>query len=121
MSDWKVYHLTDAAGASTIMQDGFRDDEGSIGMTSIWLLGVLVSNEPLAAADGRHVLEVVVPDGTLLEHHLVEKDDDGHRQWCVPAAVLNACPRRRLDSAEADRVTRGSHLDSEALPDRGRQ
>jgi hypothetical protein len=112
----KLYHVTDAAEADAIGRDGFRDAEGSFGPTSLWLLGVFVSDEPLAVAEGDHVIEVVLPDSTPLEPHLVGQGE-GYREWCVPAAVLNGCHRRRLDMAEVD--ARSADLFEKFLRTRG--
>jgi len=100
----KLYHVTDIAGADTVVRDGFRDEEGSFGIASIWLLGVFVSDEPLTVyetPDADHLIEVVLPDGTTLEHELPE-DGKGYREWCLPAQLLNQWPRRRLDMADVE-------------------
>jgi hypothetical protein len=100
----KVYHVAHTAAADEIMRHGFRDIETSVGTTPLWLAGVFVSDEPLAVTEGDDVIEVVLPDSTPLENELVEADR-GYREWCVPAAVLNGCHRRRLDRAEVDART----------------
>jgi hypothetical protein len=112
----KVYHVAHTAAADEIMRHGFRDIETSVGTTPLWLAGVFVSDEPLAVTEGDDVIEVVLPDSAPLENELIEADR-GYREWCVPAAVLNQCPRRRLDMAEVD--ARSADLFEEFLRTRG--
>jgi hypothetical protein len=112
----KLYHVAPTTAADEIMRHGFRDIEISVGTTPLWLAGVFVSDEPLAVTEGEDVIEVVLPESTPLENELVEADK-GYREWCMPAAVLNGCHRRRLDMAEVD--ARSADLFEKFLRTRG--
>lgn len=97
-----LFHKTSAAAAPKILSGGFIDAEGSFGMVGLDepLRGVWVSDLPLHAGNGMHdpddpvLLEVTldVPEPNLAAYEVREdwgNDSFSHREWCVPAALLN--------------------------------
>lgn len=101
-----LFHTTDAA--ETILREGFRDGEGSYGLVSSWLQGVFLSDVPASVSDGatgEQVIEVTLPIGLDLSEHEIIEEHKGYREWCIPAAVLNASGiLRLLTEDEADDV-----------------
>ena len=84
------YHRTPAAQA--IVSGGFRDATGSYGF-GIMLTGVWLADQPLDSnegAKGEELLEVSVPDEVDLSGFEFIEDEKGYREWCVPAALINA-------------------------------
>lgn len=86
-----VYHRT-PAGAS-ILQEGFRDGEGTYGLAPGLVRGVFVSNLPAdvsEGAKGKDLLRIQIEDAGLERFEII--DAAGHsafREWCIPAAILN--------------------------------
>lgn len=93
-----VYHRTDHAEA--IMREGFRD--GSYMLSIGEQRGVFVSaDSPLdenEGACGDTVLVIEVPERLFVDYEWVQ--DIGYREAMIPAAKLNACPRRALTADE---------------------
>ena len=107
MHEGPLFHTTDAAQA--ILKSGFRDGTGSYGLASTTLTGVFVSNQPLTVnegASGEEVLEIVLPDGVDLSDfdELIE-ELTSHREWIIPADVLNRGQIRLLSEEEIDQLT----------------
>ena len=95
----KLYHTTDAAEAIPIL-DGdapFHDDRYRLG--GLTLVGVIVSDRPLDANEGRpgeDVFEVTISDDLDLDEYEIVEEGKPYREWIVPAKVLNQFPRRLL-------------------------
>jgi hypothetical protein len=71
------------------------------------LTGVFVSDRPVDANAGAHgdVLMQLQVDGRRIRSFEVVEMDKGYREWCLPAALLNATSSPRiLTEAEADRL-----------------
>ena len=95
----KLYHVTTAEAARSIMREGFRDSAGYY-MTDIWLEGIWLSDQMLdvnEGAEGDTVLAVTLsaPLATLADYELIE-EGKGYREWCVPARIINAVGRVRV-------------------------
>jgi hypothetical protein len=87
----RYYHRTPEAAA--ILRDGFRDGEGSYGLATLWLTGVFLSDVPLdenEGAKGDDLLAVDLPAGLDLDEFEIIEDLKPYREWCVPAALINA-------------------------------
>jgi hypothetical protein len=84
------YHTT--AAADVILRDGFRDATGFY-MTTIELTGVWIGDRPMdvnEGAKGDQVLRVELPDDVDLDDFEIIEDEKPYREWCVPAALINA-------------------------------
>jgi hypothetical protein len=93
------FHTTPAA--EEILRAGFRDAEGSYGLTTLTLRGVFVANIPVdcnEGAIGDQVLEILLPgDVDLTNFELIDEGrHSAYREWCVPAELLNARAEARL-------------------------
>jgi hypothetical protein len=93
------FHTT--AAAEEILQDGFRDAEGSYGLATHSLRGVFVANVPVdcnEGAIGDQVLEIMLPgDVDLTGFELIDEGQhSAYREWCVPAELLNTRAAVRL-------------------------
>jgi hypothetical protein len=85
------YHTTDAADA--ILRDGFRDATGSYGLVTFELTGVWLGDSPMSineGATGDQVLQVEFPDDVDLDDFELIEEYKPYREWCVPAALINA-------------------------------
>lgn len=94
------YHTTDAAEA--ILRHGFRDSTGSYGLT-IELTGVFLGDSPMdinEGAKGDQVLRVEFPDDVDLGDFELVEEHKPYREWCVPAALINA---KRHDDVDEQR------------------
>lgn len=97
----QLFHCTSTRAASAIQADGFRDTEGSYGLATLTLRGVFVSDVPLDSNDFGGdddvllAIELDLTDDESADYELVE-DMKPYREWCIPAAVLNARGRTRL-------------------------
>jgi hypothetical protein len=83
-----VYHRTYAA--DVILTDGFGDAEGTY-MTDHLHSGVWVAERPLdenESAGGDRVLSIDIPETVIADFEWAE-DGKPHREWLVPAKVLN--------------------------------
>ena len=80
----KLYHCTDAG--DELDRDGFMDT--SFGDS---YRGVFLSDRPVQI--GMFAIEVEVPEDVAS----VYRADLGPAEWCIPADILNALPRRRLE------------------------
>jgi hypothetical protein len=100
-----LWHRT--ASAANILSHGWHDGgsaDGQRGALAIAALGqgVYVSNRPLdchEGAKGEQLLRVVLAlsEGEISEYEIVEESGDAtYREWCMPAAVLNARGRTAL-------------------------
>lgn len=107
-----VYHATSPAAAAAILATGFRDGpQRAIAEDTLELInlaGVFVSNRPLDVNEGAKGstllrVELAVTEDELRPFELVEEsfgqeDAPTYREWCIPAALLNA---RSLIALEA--------------------
>jgi hypothetical protein len=94
-----VFHRTTNAAASAILADGFRDWTGTY-MLGVELVGVWISNRPLNRGQGTKgdaLLRIVLAasEDDLAEFEIVEHEKT-YREWCVPAAMLNARGRATI-------------------------
>jgi hypothetical protein len=80
----KLYHCTDAG--DEVEHEGFWDS-----MYSGERSGVFLRAEPTLA--GMFAIEVEVPDDVAAYY----RESSADSEWCVPAALLNVLPRRRVD------------------------
>ena len=95
------YHTTDAA--DQILHDGFRDATGSYMLANFELTGVFLGDSPMdinEGAKGDQVLQVEFPDDVDLGDFELIEEYKPYREWCVPAALINACATVTLMSAE---------------------
>jgi hypothetical protein len=120
------YHRTSASAA--ILRGGFADGEGSYMFTESWLVGVFVSDVPLdinEGALGDDLLELTLPDDVDLDEFELVAEDQGsqkHREWCVPAELLNRrASVRLLSQEEQDVIGDELWLRFRGGPDEGRQ
>ena len=86
----RVFHHTFAAEA--IFREGFRDGRGRI--EDLVIEGVWISDRPLEEQDGARgdvhlILEIPEPE---IEFFEVLEEGQTHREWCVPARILNRFP-----------------------------
>jgi hypothetical protein len=105
------YHRT--AAAEAILREGFRDAEGSYMLVGMTLRGVFVSNVPLdcnEGAKGDQLLEVSLTASCDISDYEQIEEGKGHREWCVPAEIINRYGTVRLLSEEPDDIDRfGKH------------
>jgi hypothetical protein len=80
----KLYHCTDAG--DEIQSEGFWDS-----MASGPRGGVFLRDQPTFA--GVFAFEIDVPDELAEQYRAA----DGAAEWCIPAALVNMMPRRRID------------------------
>jgi hypothetical protein len=103
-----LYHSTSYACAAAILENGFEDATGPYGSVTSTLTGVFFSSEPVDENDGatssEAILVVEAPDTAHIEQFEIIRDMRGFREWCLPAATVNAWPRLRLDQDELDEV-----------------
>ena len=84
------YHTTEVA--EDILRAGFRDATGSYGLLDSELTGVFLGDSPMGineGATGDQVLRVEFPDAVDLADYELVEDFKPHREWCVPAALIN--------------------------------
>ena len=105
----KVYHRAGSdQAAESIDRVGFQDGTGNY-LTSTLHTGVWVADTPLDPNDYGHgqwdapVVEMDVAELAIANFEWIE-DGKPYREWLVPAADLNRCPRRRLSIDEEDDV-----------------
>ncbi|MFG1931319.1 hypothetical protein ACGFK1_11760 [Mycobacterium sp. NPDC048908] len=100
------YHTTDAA--DDIIRDGFRDAAGSYGFANSELTGVWLGDSPMDSnegATGDQVLRVEFGDGVDTSDFEVIEEHKPYREWCVPAAIINAhATVTRMSDDEVDEV-----------------
>jgi hypothetical protein len=104
-----LYHCTTARAAKAIRADGFRDSRGDYGFrghdgSPIKVEGVWLSDRPLDCKDFGHIdrdalLAVTLNDDDLVDREIVQ-EGWSHREWLVPAAVINQNGTVRLVSVE---------------------
>jgi len=91
----KLFHRTTAKNAKTIFAKGFTDASGSFGTRGRYT-GVLLTSQPV---------DVNEIDITLIEVELdldedalaaYERREKGHREWLVPAVLVNAHMNLRI-------------------------
>jgi hypothetical protein len=76
------------------------------------LTGVFLGDSPMdinEGATGDQVLQVEFPDDVNLEDVELVEEHKPYREWCVPAALTNACATVTLmsqDEVDADRSAR---------------
>lgn len=105
-----LWHRTPAA--TQILRGGFRDggtDGGFIlAGTSLAIEGVFVSNRPLDSnegAKGRELLRILLSltEEAIADFEVVDESGEStYREWCIPAALLNANGRVELSTADAE-------------------
>jgi hypothetical protein len=88
-----LYHRTSRESADEIMKDGFRDSVGHY-LTEELHTGVWFSDRPLDCNDGAEgdallVLDVAMTHAELSDYEWVEEDTLAHREWLIPAEVIN--------------------------------
>jgi hypothetical protein len=94
----RVYHVTDCEAAASIEASGFRDSTGHYLTDQEWS-GVWVSNRPLNDRSGipeAVAFEIEIDHAAIADLEWVEDGRD-YREWLIPARVLNAAPRRRIE------------------------
>jgi hypothetical protein len=95
----RVFHVTSAEAAASILSSGFRDSTGSYMFEDFTLTGVWVADRPLDANEGAWgdtVLEVDIDEADIADFEIVEEGRN-FREWCIPAAMLNRAGVRRSD------------------------
>jgi hypothetical protein len=105
----KLYRRVTPEEAQRTLQIGFRDQRHNYGTDREWA-GVWVSQEPLDANEGTALaatalleIELALPESAIADYEWVE-DAKPHREWLVPAELLNAHAKVRLMS-EAEETT----------------
>jgi hypothetical protein len=96
-----VYHVTRAQDADAIDRDGFEANVGTF-LTETVHTGVWVSDLPLVIEAGFEdpiVFEINLPDVALVGCEW-EEDGANHREWLVPAPIVNTGARRRVEWPE---------------------
>lgn len=101
----RLFHVTNAESAESILATGFVDGTGSFGALDTTLTGVWVSAYRLDAnegAKGDTVLEILIestPEQMFRDWEYIEEGKP-YREWIIPAAVLNLGSVRRLTTEE---------------------
>jgi hypothetical protein len=98
-----VYHVTGPEGAAVIERDGFTDITVTFGTENKYT-GVWVFDVPLEKAwpfNDRVAFEIDAAADTLSEWEVIDESQP-HREWLVPAAVLNRVARRRVFAVNDD-------------------
>lgn len=98
-----LFHRTTPPRASAILSDGFRDGSIHYGIHTEFA-GVWVSNIPLRpdqGVKGEAVLRITtdLSEGELAEYEWKEERLT-HREWLIPAEVLNARGHIALDGCQ---------------------
>lgn len=96
------FHTTDAA--EEILHNGFRDTTGSYMFAGLLLTGVWLGDQIMDINDGAvgdQVLRVEFLDDVVLDDFEVVEEGKPYREWCVPAALINAQATVTLMDAEA--------------------
>jgi hypothetical protein len=107
------FHRTAAGNA--IANGGFRHATGSYLLLGIELTGVFISDRPVdcnEGAKGDQLLAVELDEDVNLDGFEIVEDDKPYREWCVPAALLNARGAvRLLTDDERDEAERRAALE----------
>lgn len=100
----RIYHTTDAESAARIMRDGFQDP------TDLWrsiqqlLPYPFFADRPIGKIDGakgRVVIEIIIETTSEeMWEQFDTKDGRDFREFLIPSARINACPRRILTEEE---------------------
>lgn len=96
-----VYHVTRLESADAIERDGFEDYTGTF-LTERVHSGVWMSDVPLVIESGFEnpiVFEIDIPDAALVGCEWIEARSN-HREWLVPAPVVNRGRRQRVEWPE---------------------
>jgi len=102
----RFFHATTARAAEEILVTGFRDAEGYYGSPML-LRGVFLSEWPLDEGDGRStaLFEIWVPRVIDMSDYELVEDGKPHREWCVPASLINERAEwRQVGDKEADEM-----------------
>ena len=103
-TEMKVYHATTLKNAANILTDGFKDSTGTYMTTEEWS-GVWVSNRPMDGGDLPYNLEAwfeITIDEDLISGYEWGNDGSPHREWQVPATVINTQGKiRQISEDEA--------------------
>jgi hypothetical protein len=99
----KVYYITQAENAASVLANGFRDGTGRPASQAEHR-GVWVCDRLLVLLSGIELgdvacFEIRVPREWLLRYEWRE-EGRGYREFLVPAIELNEFPRRRLSEKE---------------------
>ena len=107
--EMKVYHATTLENAQSILVDGFKDCTGTY-LTGIEWTGVWFANRPMDESDishndVAHVIEAwfeFTIDEDLIAGYEWVNDGSPHREWQVPATVINTQGKiRQISEDEA--------------------
>ena len=95
------YHRTYPEAAAAIMEGGFKDvsetfETGSAAR-GVWFTDSLASASSTPSAFGSVVVAVTLPL-PIAEGHF-HTDDQGYREYLIPAIVLNSYPRKLLQGS----------------------
>ena len=105
------YHCTTAEAAAAILAGGFRDGRGSyLAVTDSEYSGVWISDRPLNVNDGAKgnlLLIVEIEADRVIPYEWVNEPFMGHREFLVPAAVLNAHAKVRRARPKSSTETDG--------------
>jgi hypothetical protein len=101
----QFYHRTPRSNAVHILSEGFKDGEGFYGCeVTEPLCGVWLSQYPLTEDDGARgdmIFEVILnrAESELADFEIINEGAT-YREWCVPAAIVNAGKLRLVSSEE---------------------
>ena len=84
-----LYHVTSRENAAAIKRDGFRNtDSGYISEREY--RGVWLTDRPRQDASRDTVIAIEIPlSEAELDQYKWKEEGKGHREWLVPAAVIN--------------------------------
>jgi hypothetical protein len=103
----RLYHSTSVRAAEAIMRAGFRAATGAYGLGDGKLTGCFFADRAVSENEGARSSAAVVVDvaagamESLADFELVEEGKP-YREWCLPAALVNAWPRRVLAREEVE-------------------
>jgi len=113
-----AYHLAAPEAFEAIERDGFRDETATYKATGMDLYGVFLSTRVLDSDDDRpetFVFAVDADETQIAPYEIFEASAD-HRNYCVPAEIVNRFPRRRLAQNEARDIPVNDRASDPAYP-----
>jgi hypothetical protein len=113
-----AYHVASPEALESIERDGFCNESGTYKATGMDLYGVFLSTRVLDSDDDRPETFVFAVDADEIQiapYEIFEASAD-HRNYCVPAEIVNHFPRRRLTPNEARRVPVNDSASDPAYP-----